>query len=130
MKTDEAEIKCLPTLRDSFITVSPPELQNTLVWSSWNGPRGLHRSRSSLIASVFTAAAEKPFTEELSSNREDSRRLAGPATPASTPASTPACSAAIWEVALHPEGSGWVGGAVLIFLLIFIGVIMELFGRV
>lgn len=34
MKTDEAEIKCLPTLRDSFITVRPPELWNTLVRSS------------------------------------------------------------------------------------------------
>lgn len=41
MKTDEAEIKCLPTLRDSFITVSPPELWNTLVaeLSSSSGAR-------------------------------------------------------------------------------------------
>lgn len=41
MKTDEAEIKCLPTLRDSFITVRPPELWNTLVveLSSSSGAR-------------------------------------------------------------------------------------------
>lgn len=35
MKTDEAEIKCLPTLRDSFITVSPPSYR-----TPWSGAPG------------------------------------------------------------------------------------------
>lgn len=39
MKTDEAEIKCLPTLRDSFITVSPRAIEHLGPELSCNGLR-------------------------------------------------------------------------------------------
>lgn len=39
MKTDDAEIKCLPTLRDSFITVSPRAIEHLGPELSFNGPR-------------------------------------------------------------------------------------------
>lgn len=42
MKTDEAEIKCLPTLRDSFITVSPPPATEHLGAELLERARGLH----------------------------------------------------------------------------------------
>lgn len=38
MKTDEAEIKCLPTLRDSFITVSPRAIEHLGLELSFNRP--------------------------------------------------------------------------------------------
>ena len=38
MKTDEAEIKCLPTLRDSFITVSPRAMEHLGLELSFNRP--------------------------------------------------------------------------------------------
>lgn len=56
MKTDEAEIKCLPTLRDSFITVSPPRATEHLGLEllEW-APRPPSLPFSSQIASVFTS---------------------------------------------------------------------------
>lgn len=38
MKTDEAEIKCLPTLGDSFITVSPQAIEHLGLELSFNRP--------------------------------------------------------------------------------------------
>lgn len=42
MKTDEAEIKCLPTLRDSSISVSPPPATEHLGGELLRRARGLH----------------------------------------------------------------------------------------